>query len=384
MKKFVKIVIVLAFMLIFSLTILSACKSGKVEIKTISYNLNGGSFTEEYKEQNGISSNNVVKAVNLNYYGGFADSLADERALIAPSGKVFAGWYLDKNCTPEKYLTSRSWENFSNAIKEGDGNNVIYARWIDDQTKDILYEIDLEDLSFNQDFIAKNIQKNNMNGTSIVRFNISKIDFEIEKNNLPTSQDMVFSVKNEFCGWKVECNGHYYDFKEKNYNANANNKLNSFVNLDFDYTDFSDFWADGNEKVAYVLLRPKALEYKSVNRINISLDNVYINNSEYENLIKSKTDDFSSVPTLSDFSDIDGTLYYSKLTFDVRYDIDFAFIESVLPTTCLKFNNGLEYDGWKIKINGTEYEFTETNWNEYAKVKPSETVREGQFILKTK
>ncbi len=384
MKKFVKAVIVLTLAFIFSLTVFSACSPSKVEIRVVRCDLNGGSFTEEYKTEKGITSDNLLKAVNLNYYGGFSDGLPDERAFIAPSGKVFAGWYLDKECTSGKYLTSQNWENLVNGIRENNGKNVIYARWIDIGTKDILYEIVSDEVTFSEDFISKNTTKANMTGTTIVRFNVSKSDFETEKDNLPTSQDMIFSAKNEFGGWKVECNGHYYDFKEKEYNLNANNKLNSFVNFDFDYTNFSDFWADGNENVAYVLLRPKGLEYKSVNRINISLDNVYINNSEYENLIKSKTDDFSSVPTLSDFSEIDDTLYYSKLTFDVRYDIDFAFIESVLPTTCLKFNNGLEYDGWKFKISDTEYEFTEANWNLYAKSKPSETERNVEFILKTK
>lgn len=384
MKKFVKIIILLTFTIISSFTLCTACKSGSIEVETIRYNLNGGAFTEEYKEQNGIGSNNVVKAVNLKYYGGFADSVADERGLIAPNGKVFAGWYLDKECTAGKYLTSQNWELFSKSIKEKNGNNVIYARWIDVGTKDILYEVVSDEVTFSKDFISENTVKNNMSDKSIVRFNISKSAFEIEKNSLPTPQDLVFSVKNEFGGWRVECNGHYYDFNEKAYIKNANNKLNSFVNINFDYNNFTDFWAEGNENVAYVLLRPKALDYKSVNRINISLENAYINAFEYEDLIKSKTDEFSSVPTLSDYSEIDYTLYYSSVTFDARYDIDFAFIESVLPTVCLKFSNGLEYDGWNFKIGEVEYDFTEVNWNLYAKIKPNEAVRNVQFILKTK
>lgn len=404
MKKSVSLFFVGLLILIPCFTVLFACSP--TDISVIQCDLNGGSFTDEYKTQKNMSSNDISKVVNLEYYGGFSDSLPNEKDLNAPDGKVFAGWYTDKDCTPANYLTSESWESFSENIKNKTGKNVIYARWINQGTKDILYEIveskdDAEKISFNSSFISENTTNGNMTNSTIVRFNVSVSNFEDQKVNLPSEDDLIFDSTNyEFNGWKVENNGHYYDFTKKAYDLVATNNANSNVNSEFDSENFTDFFASGNEKVAYVLLRTKNISIKPFNKISIVLDiddagyewNAYYNQTN-ENL--KEIGRFTSIPDARPYEGTkkastkeitnDGVVvatYYSQLSLEIRYDMCFENVEKIIPTITM-FDNSLTQEGWTFVIGEDSFDFNETNWNTYAKVRPSEDYREIKFELKT-
>lgn len=355
MKKISKIMLALVFALIPCLMLFSSC-SLNVKTVVVRYNLNGGNFTEEYKTENNISSKNVAKVANINYYGGFSDGLADERALVAPEGKVFAGWYLNKECTAENYLTSANWTAFAKAIDEDKGDNVIYAKWIDKGTKDIIFEVADDNISFTSSFISKNNSKK-------VCFNVSASTFESIKASLPSANDLIVPVDKEFDKWKVENNGHYYDFKTKSYDKNATNKINAQVNSEFDSVNFTEFFAEGNEGVAYVLLRP-TLKDKQKIRVNLSLGDKGIFDTKL----------FINAPYLYSSNEVkknerNEIIGYSGATCDIRYDIDFSFINENLPKAKdMKLNEGVTFDGWKkFKVDGKEYDFTEENWNAQVK-----------------
>lgn len=204
MKKLVKCLLAMFLFAVPCLTLFSAC-STNMDIGLIRCDLNGGSFTEEYKQENNITSDNALKAANLDYYEGFSDGLPCEKDLIAPTNKVFAGWYVDKDCTPGCYLTSEIWGSFSAGIKNKTGSNVIYARWIDAGTKDIIYQVVNDEVAFKQDFITENTTGGNMTNTTVVRFNVSEEKFDDKKSSLPTEENVVYDSTNyEFNGWKVE------------------------------------------------------------------------------------------------------------------------------------------------------------------------------------
>ena len=136
MKKFLKLMVALVFVAIPCLLVFSAC-SCNIDSALVRFDLNGGKFNDIFKAEKDITSDSYSTAVNLNYYGGFSDGMPDEQDLEAPDGKVFAGWYIDKNCTQENYLTSYTWEVLANNIREKKGNTV-YARWINKAEKEIL------------------------------------------------------------------------------------------------------------------------------------------------------------------------------------------------------------------------------------------------------
>ena len=371
----------------------SAC-SLNLDIRTVKFDLNGGSFTQQYKADNDITSDNVLKAVNLNYYGGFSDGMPDERDLTAPANdKVFAGWYLDKECTPKNYLTAETWVDFAQGISDKTGDNVIYARWIEKGTKDILYEIVDDEVSFGTSFLTTNTAKGNMTDDKIVRFNVSVNDFSTQKTNLPDADDLIFnSVNYEFNGWKVVNNGHYYSFKDKDYDTKATNKMD-YVNADFDSVNFSEFFAEDNENVAYVLLKPKALTTKPWNKITIALDNTVAGydastySTQIANMIQA-VGSFGCTPDPKDsklvnIDEMTSVLYFVKLTLEIRYDMSFENINKILPTITM-LDDTLTFDKWVFKIAAdvTEYDLNETNWAK-AQVRPDE-YREIQLILKTK
>lgn len=394
MKKIIKSMIALVFLIMPCMIAFSAC-STDIDTELIQCNLNGGSFTEEYKQENGITSNNLIKMVNLDYYGGFSDGLPCEEDLVAPTGKVFAGWYIDKSCSPDSYLTSETWTDFSAGIKDETGDNVIYARWIDAGTKDILYQVVNNEVVFGADFIAENTRKGNMTNTTVVRFNVSAESFDKQKNSLPDVDDVVYdSVNNEFNGWKVENNGHYYDFVNKKHDENASNNMNSYVNANFDSVNFVHFFADGNEKVAYVLLRPKNITNKPWNEIKIELD---INVAGYDfndynnqvNNARQTVGHFICTPDSKNrkekWENDNVTTYYANLELEIRYDMSFENVKKLIPNITI-LDGTSQFDGWSFVIGENKYTFDETNWNNYAKVdpRPNAEYREIKLELKTK
>lgn len=389
MKNFVKVTLTLFFLTIPCLMAFSACNLN-IDAQAVRYELNGGTFTDEYKSENGITSDNAVKVANLNYYGGFSDGLPCEKDLVAPSNKVFAGWYISGDCTPDSYLTSETWEVFSAGIKDKTGDNVIYARWIDAGTKDILYKVD-EEVAFSAKFIATNTVNGNMTNTTIVRFNVSKEGFEAQKSSLPSADDLTFnSVDYDFNGWMVENNGHYYDFKEKSHNETATNKMNAHVNANFDSENFEDFFSSENENVAYVLLMPKALTVKPWNKITISLDaNIagYDGTAYSEQVKKADIGKFDCTPDPTGAKDVwEGdtyiATYFVKLSLSIRFDMSYENVNKVIPQITM-LNSSSQFSGWSFTIGENTYDFTEDNWNTYAKIRPSDDFRSITFNIKT-
>jgi hypothetical protein len=392
MKKLVKCLLAMFLFAVPCLTLFSAC-STNMDIGLIRCDLNGGSFTEEYKQENNITSDNALKAANLDYYEGFSDGLPCEKDLVAPTNKVFAGWYVDKDCTPGCYLTSEIWGNFSAGIKNKTGSNVIYARWIDAGTKDIIYQVVNVEVAFKQDFITDNTTNGNMTNTTVVRFNVSEENFGDKKSSLPTEENVVYDSTNyEFNGWKVENNGHYYDFvtPSNGHIKNATHKNGSYINYNFDTENFTNFFAEGNEGIAYVLLRPKALTLKPWNEITIALGNVAgydyeIWNEKLKTAQEAGDGLFGYTLDPKDSKNIDEKLYFANLKLEIRYDMDFEDVKELIPDIKM-FDSSLEFDGWSFKIGENTFDFDKTNWNDNAKKdpRPTDEYRKITLELKTK
>ena len=368
MKKFLKLMVALVFIAIPCLLVFSAC-SCNIDSSLVRFDLNGGKFNDIFKAEKDITSDSYSTAVNLNYYGGFSDGMPDEQDLEAPDGKVFAGWYIDKDCTPENYLTSYTWEVLANNIREKKGNTV-YARWIDKREKEILCELDGETFSY-------------VNGTSnIVRITASTI------SDLPTISNIRAVGKKEFNTWKVECNGHYYDFNEKAYKTNATNKSCSNVNSGaFDETMLNNFLNDTN--VSYVLLRPGnttdkpsltvTLDMSESNGVYIKL--AYDSNGRFVGLAKDSNCLFGTVGVGITTSDEDNTSVYSKFSLSVIYDIEYSDLYAILPNAdyLTKDITGMT---WQFTVGDDSYLFNETNWNANRPARPADAANPTEITFK--
>ena len=365
MQKKIKLIITLMFIVIPCLLVFSACSS-KVEPSIVSYNLNGGEFNDTFKIEKGISSNNYSTMVNLNYYGGFADGMPDEQDLEAPEGKVFAGWYIDKDCTPENYLTSYTWEVLANNIREKKGSTV-YARWINKGEKEILCELDGKIFSYE-------------NGTSnIVRITASTA------STLPTTSDIKAVGKQEFNTWKVECNGHYYDINEKAYKPNATNKSCSNVNSGvFDKTMLNNFLSDTN--VSYVLLRSGNTTEKP--HLTVTLDmseskGVYIKHdyAGWEGVLGLVSDSNCLFGTKDIPISADDVNAYSKMSLSVIFDIEYGDLNTILPDADDLIGD-ITGKTWKFTTSDGTYDFNETKWNEHRPARPVDPINPTEITFK--
>ena len=359
MKKFLKIMIALVFMAIPCLSIASAC-SLNVDFSTVKCDLNGGSYTEEYKTEKGITSDNWSMGVNLNNYGGFSDGLPDERDITAPAGKVFAGWYLDKECSAENYLTSRTWEVLAEKVREKKGGSVIYARWIDAGTKEIIFELDDESLSYS--------------GTNarVKRVTVTSENYTQVLEEIPTSANIVMSNKKVLAGWKVECNGHYYDLQNKTYNENVTNSTYSFLNYDVDATLVNNFAASTD--VSYVLVRPKVAD-KPTYEIKLDMSDGIGAKVTYDDFLSGQRTNGSYVTfnliTTCDYIAEDDVSYATGISFGVVYDIGYEALNNLLPSGDYLTSDATGKT-WYFSVNSGEKQvFNQANWQTYSKTYPS-------------
>lgn len=96
-------------------------------------NLNGGEYTEEFASENGFDSTKTNYSKGVNRLFNDTLSLPNGNDIVAPKGKVFAGWYFkEKNeADPllKNYWCRKNWEAIT--ADENVGSATIYAKWID-------------------------------------------------------------------------------------------------------------------------------------------------------------------------------------------------------------------------------------------------------------
>lgn len=364
MKKNFKWMIALMFVILPCALIFSAC--GNIDTAIVSYNFNGGKLSEEFKTKENITSDKYATMANLDYYGGFSDGMLDEKDLEAPEGKVFAGWYLDKECTAENYLTSQTYKVLADNIRAKKGGT-IYARWIDVGQKDFIYELNDETMSFNS------------TASKIVRFTCTKDTFASIESELPVTQNIKTAGKQEFSSWKIECNGHYYDFTTHKYDTTATNKYCSNVNYGtFNTEKINAFLAD--ENVSYVLLRPSDLQDKPSLTITLDMNKggVYIKSAYATNVTGHAHNSDYSFGTIGvgEYITLDTSgSFYSKLLLSVIYDIEFSDLNTLLPSGDY-LTNADSGKTWQFTVTEnnekTTYAFNEENWNEYRPTRPAQ------------
>ncbi len=160
-------------------------------------NLNGGNYTEAYMAEKNYSSTNVTAGINKAYFEGACGYLPDAEDMIAPSGKVFAGWYFTKETTPDSYFTE---ENYLNAYKDVN-TTTVYARWIDEGNINVVLDLN----NSGADYTDAYRQSKGGFTYKPYQFVISASNLQAVVDALPTASEVQHTDENYgFRGWYLD------------------------------------------------------------------------------------------------------------------------------------------------------------------------------------
>lgn len=197
MKKIISLLIAMCF-IIPSALVISACKVETFNVG-ISLNSNQADYTQAYKDAKGYSSKNVTHIIGRKRakYDYVKTLLPLQSDMVAPEGKIFAGWYLNSDCSADKYFTKDNWDNYMDNI--GDGKTArLYVYWVDENQKVITFDFGNSGASFTNDYrTEKSFTENNLR---IITDNLETIE-------LPEVSDLIVPEDRYFVGWFLDSNG---------------------------------------------------------------------------------------------------------------------------------------------------------------------------------
>ena len=160
-------------------------------------NLNDSSadYTQAYREEKGnFESNNLTMVVAQRKI----PDLPTYDDLVAPSGKVFAGWYFDSEGSVDKIVNEPVWD----ATWSSKTGATIYAKWINND--EVLFVFNLGDSS--ADFTTT-FKENNGNFLGRTYQKVVKISaLESAILEFPTVTDIVAPELKVFAGWYLDAN----------------------------------------------------------------------------------------------------------------------------------------------------------------------------------
>ncbi len=192
MKKKILSLVLAICLIIPCVLMLSSCK---LDTFYLHIRLNGGHYTESYKQANNYSSDNVIKVVNPKLYDKFSKNIAQRNDITPPEGKVFAGWYLNQECTPNYYFNKTNWNRVVEEKKTKESKSAsIYAYWIDESDIALSFDLEGSGLEFAQSYKSElgiNHNSPRFIGTPI----------EVMLENLPTVSDIIVPEDRTFNGW---------------------------------------------------------------------------------------------------------------------------------------------------------------------------------------
>ena len=146
-KKIVSLCLCICIVLIIC-SVFVGCNNKYIKTYSVTYDLNGGSWTEEFKQSKSMESNNLISIINALYYEGATRTLPKYGDINAPSGKIFAGWYIDQD-----YKKPWTEGNFNAYMAEfPETTNIrVHAKWINAGSLDVVYYVKNTSTSFTSD-----------------------------------------------------------------------------------------------------------------------------------------------------------------------------------------------------------------------------------------
>ena len=189
-KKFFSLVLAIC-LLIPCILLLSSCDN----LWRLHINLNGGHYTQAYKDAKGLDGETVTKVVNPSLFDNY--SIPTRADLIAPDGKVFAGWYLNKECSIDNYFNKSNWNRVVEEKKASGSKNItIYPYWIDASDVALTFDLSGSGAQFTQAY------KNEIN----IDHNISRLVGTSAElmNMIPEEDDIIVPEDRYFEYWALD------------------------------------------------------------------------------------------------------------------------------------------------------------------------------------
>lgn len=204
------------------LIFLPACKQDLFYLH-LKLNDKDAQYTQQYKDAYNYESNNVIKVVNPDLYDRFSINLPTKNDIIAPEGKVFAGWYLNQECEPDYYLNKTNWKKVVLDKKDKNSKSAsIYVFWIDSDCVSITFNLNDDTMSFTDSYKAS---------MGVYQDNPRMVDKpEVILNNLPNETNINSVEGKTFQGWYLD--------KQCNLELNENN-LNNLLSSSADLTVYA-------------------------------------------------------------------------------------------------------------------------------------------------
>lgn len=331
MKKKILSLVLAICLIVPCVILLSSCK---VDTFYLHVNLNGGDYTEIYKQENNYGGNNVIMVVNPKLYDKFSENIAQRKDMTPPEGKVFAGWYLNKDCTPDYYFNKTNWNRIVEEKKTKESKSAtIYAYWIDKEKIALSFDLEGSGLEFNQSY--KSDQNINYN---ISRFIGTPADIMLE--NLPTALDIIVPEDKTFNGWYI----------------NGSTEVNKET-LEDDLTTLRDSNAD-IRVYPKVIMKPEVdvIVYASIEGTQV------LNYTQYSGEYYFKENTLFEVGQYYNYE-------HGLKVYKDEFDKVSNFLNEIVTNNIIEKSESVqnsEFAGWKIVQNDNGInliEFNETNWN---------------------
>ena len=147
MKKKIVALLICVCLLASLCVVFAACNSENFKVYSVTYDFNGGSLTQEYRESHNMEEKStLISVINAMYYEGATNILLKYSDMNAPDeNKIFAGWYIDKELTIP--WTKINFEAYMAEYPDTSSIKV-HAKWINSGTLDIVYYVNSSDSSY--------------------------------------------------------------------------------------------------------------------------------------------------------------------------------------------------------------------------------------------
>lgn len=318
------------------LILFSAC-SLKLNQFHFRVNLNhpDANYTQAYLDAHNFSSKNIVYILNPDRYDNVAEKLPAKGDLIMPEGKTLGGWYLDEECSADKYFNEKNWKALVAEKKaQGSKNGGAYAYWIDETDVSLSFDLNNENATLKDEYKNElSIDHNNPRFVGTAE--------EVAGANLPELADINVPEGKEFAGWY----------------------LNEDLTITLNPTTIANMATQSADLRVYA---------KWVNRLEVSAI-IFTAPDESEEPLA------SFVFSESIRAEYDDDIYADSISYSVYRD-EFAKVQTLLSTLPTEIEtNGAAYtfDAWKIATwrDGSPVllDFNETNWLEETDVSASQS-----------
>lgn len=200
MKKKIAILgIIAVLVLTVALVAFAGCNPDDITHFRLDLNDKNADYTAEYREAHSIESRNIIKVVNKDLYDHFCNNLPMGADMVAPSGKVFAGWYFDNKNFEGMEFSAYNWNRFQRDAEDGEKKYVLYARWIPQGQQVVYFDL----ANSNADFTATYRASHNNFDHRSPEFVINN-DLVEKAFYMPKETDLVIPYDMNFEGWFFE------------------------------------------------------------------------------------------------------------------------------------------------------------------------------------